>query len=121
MDIIYLHGLRCEGRIGVHKWEKNTDQVLSIDLDLAIDASKAAQSDDLKDALDYQLVTQRVQSYVVENQFDLIETLAERLSAILLEDFAVSWLRIKVDKGAAVSGAKNVGIILERGDKGASI
>ena len=115
MDIIYLHGLRCEGRIGVHNWEKSIDQVLSIDLDLAIDASKAAQSDDLTDALDYQAVAQRVQAYVAENQFDLIETLAERVSALLLEEFAVSWLRIKVDKGQAVGGVKNVGLILERG------
>lgn len=114
MDIIYLHGLRCQCRIGVWQWEKKVDQALNFDLDLGVDAVKAAKNDDLKDALDYQAVAQRVKSFASENQFDLIETLAEHLSALLIEEFDISWLRIKIDKGQAVNGVKNVGLIIER-------
>ncbi len=117
MDIIYLHGIRCECRIGVWEWEKQVDQTLMFDIDIAADTRKAAMNDELKDALDYQAVAERVKTFASENQFDLIETLAERLSAVLLEEFALFWLRIKVDKGQAVAGVKNVGLIIERGGK----
>jgi dihydroneopterin aldolase len=103
MDIIYLHGLKCECTIGVWQWEKAITQTLILDIELAADAGKAAENDDLKDALDYQAITQSVQAYAKENAFELIETLA--------------WVRIKLDKGQAVKGVKNVGVIIERGKR----
>ena len=114
MDIVYLHGLRCQCRIGVLEWEKQIEQSLILDLDLGVDAAKAAANDALKDALDYQAVAQRAQKFAADNQFDLIETLAERLAKILLDEFKTTWVRIKVDKGQAVKGVQNVGLVIER-------
>lgn len=115
MDIIYLHGLKCECTIGVWKWEKAITQTLTLDIDLASDNRKAAANDDLKDTLDYQALTKRVQVFAKDNAFELIETLVEKLAAIILDEFDTSWVRIKLDKGQAVKGVKNVGVIIERG------
>lgn len=117
MGIIYLHGLRCESTVGVWAWEKAIKQTLVLDLDLATDVAKAAKSDDLNDALDYQAVTERIQTFASENTFELIETLAEHIASLVLEEFGTPWVRVKLDKGQAVKGVKNVGVIIERGNK----
>jgi len=72
---------------------------------------------DLNDTLNYKHIADRVVEYAKENQFDLIETLIERLSEVILNEFDVSWLRMKLDKGGVVKNVKNVGIIIERGSK----
>jgi len=117
LDIIYIHGIECECVIGVWKWEKAITQKLYIDLDLATDITKSAATDDLNDTLNYKHIADRVVEYAKENQFDLIETLIERLSEVILNEFDVSWLRMKLDKGGVVKNVKNVGIIIERGSK----
>jgi dihydroneopterin aldolase len=114
MDIIYLHGLKCECTIGVWEWEKAITQTLVLDIELATDTAKAAKNDDLKEALDYQAITERVHAYAKDNAFELIETLVERIAALILNDFDTAWVRIKLDKGQAVKGVKNVGVIIER-------
>lgn len=103
--------------IGVWKWEKAITQILVLDIDLATDISNAAASDDLKDTLDYKKVSERVIDYAQANQFDLIETLVERLAEMILDEFNVSWVRIKLDKGGAVKNVKHVGIMIERGSR----
>ncbi len=113
-DIVYLHGLTCECIIGVWEWEKHITQTLVLDIDLATNNVKSAENDDLRDALDYQAIAERVQEFARSNQFELIETLAERLAKLILHEFDTSWVRIKLDKGPAVSGVKHVGVIIER-------
>jgi dihydroneopterin aldolase len=115
MDIIYLHGLKCPCTIGVWEWEKAITQTLVLDIEIATDTAKAAENDDLKDALDYQAIAARVQAYAKGNAFELIETLVERLARLILDEFSTPWVRIKLDKGQAVKGVKNVGVIIERG------
>ena len=114
MDIIYLHGLTCHCTIGVWEWEKAITQTLVLDIDLASNNSKAAANDDLKDALNYQAVTERVCAFAQDSRFELIETLAEKLADLILTEFETDWVRIKIDKGQAVKGVKNVGVIIER-------
>jgi len=117
LDIIYIHGIKCECVIGVWGWEKAITQTLYIDLDLATDITKSATSDDLKDTLNYKVIADRVIEYAKNNQFELIETLIERISEVVLSEFNVPWVRIKLDKGGAVKNVKNVGILIERGVK----
>lgn len=117
LDTIYIHGLQCECVIGVWEWEKAITQTLVLDIDLATDIRPAASSDDLKDTLDYKKVSDRVIEYAQANQFDLIETLIERLSEVILSEFNVPWVRIKLDKGGAVKHVNHVGILIERGSR----
>lgn len=114
-DTVYINQLKCECVIGVFEWEKNTTQILTLDIEMATDASLAAAEDDLTKALDYQAISESVQKFASENQFELIETMAVRMAEMILSDFDTPWIRLKIDKGQAVKGAKNVGVIVERG------
>lgn len=119
MDIVYLNDLKIDTVIGVFGWERRVRQTVSLDLEMATDTTQAAASDDLEHALDYKAVAKRLITYVGETEFQLVETLAERVAEILLGEFGVPWVRLRVNKTGAVRGARDVGVIIERrGDDG---
>ncbi|MDO7657136.1 MAG: dihydroneopterin aldolase [OM182 bacterium] len=117
MDIVYIRELEIEAIIGIYDWERETKQTVSIDLEMGCDNTKAAASEDIADALDYKSVAKRLISFVEGSEFLLVETLAERIAAIVLEEFSVPWLRLRLGKPGAVTGSKDVGVIIERGSK----
>ncbi|MEM7194611.1 MAG: dihydroneopterin aldolase [Pseudomonadota bacterium] len=117
MDIIYLHGLKVDCVIGCWDWEKQIKQTLTIDLDMGFDIRKAAASDALEDTLSYKDVSKRVEDFVSESRFELVETLIEKIADILLTEFNLTWCRVKINKFGAVRGAGDVGVIIERGEK----
>ncbi|MDH3378945.1 MAG: dihydroneopterin aldolase [Gammaproteobacteria bacterium] len=115
MDIIYLHGLKVDCVIGVWEWERRITQVITIDLDMGANIAQAARSDDLNDTLSYKAVSKRVTAFVQESRFKLVETMAERVAAILLDEFDIPWCRVRINKKGAVRGARDVGVVVERG------
>jgi len=117
MDMVYLHGLKIECIIGVFEWERRIKQAVILDLDLAVDATRAARSDRIGDALDYKAVARRVTEYVTRSEFQLVETLAERVAGLVREEFKVPWVRVRVNKKGAVRGAADAGVVIERGAK----
>ncbi len=117
MDIVYIRDLRIETIIGIFAWEREVKQIVSIDLDMASDIHAAAQSDDIKDALDYKTISKRIIQFVEQSQFQLIEALAESVSNIVRDEFKVSWLRLRISKPGALRGAQDVGLIIERGQQ----
>lgn len=114
-DIVYIHGLRAPTVIGIHPWERRVRQDVVIDLEMAWDTSRAAQSDAIADALDYQQVAERLRTLVAAQSCGLLETLAATLADALREEYGLSWLRLRVGKPGAVEGAREVGVIIERG------
>ena len=117
MDIVYISDLRIETIIGIYAWEREIRQVISIDLEMAADNRKAAATESIEDALNYKAVAKRLIQFVEESEFQLVETLAERIAEIVLDEFDVDWLRLKLGKPGAVTGSKEVGVIIERGEK----
>ena len=115
MDIIFLHDLRVETVIGIWDWERKIRQTVAIDLDMSADIAKAADSDSVDDTLNYKLVSKRLQQFVGESSFQLVETLAEKIAALILDEFEVKWVRVRVNKPGAVRGARDVGVVIERG------
>ena len=115
MDIIFLHNLKIDAVIGIWDWERKIRQTVVIDLDMAADIRIAAASDSVDDTLNYKLVAKRVQQFVAESEFQLVETLAEKIAGIIADEFGVPWVRVKVNKPGAIRGAKDVGVIIERG------
>jgi len=115
MDIIFIHELRVETTIGVHPWERQIRQTVSLDLELGVDIRPAAATDRLDDTLDYQAVAQRVSQFVSASAFQLVETLGERVAERVRQDFGVPWLRLTLRKPGAVRDAREVGIVIERG------
>lgn len=114
-DIIYIRNLKIDAIIGVVPWEREVKQTLHLDVEMAVDTSAAAVSDELADALDYAAVATRLSEVVGNSRFQLLEALAEQLVAVLQQEFAVSWLRLRIGKPGAVPAADEVGLIVERG------
>ncbi|MDF3031972.1 MAG: folB [Moraxellaceae bacterium] len=117
MDIVYIRELRIETIIGIFDWERRIRQTVSIDLEMAADIRKAAASDSIQDALDYKAVSKRLIAFVEGSEFQLVETMAEKIAALVREEFHVPWLRLQLSKPGAVRGARDVGVIIERGEK----
>ena len=88
-----------------------------LDLELATDNRRAAASDRIEDALDYAALSARVVSFIEGSEFQLIETLAEQVAAIVLGEFGVPWLRLRLAKPGAVAQARDVGVVIERGER----
>lgn len=117
MDTVYIEGLRAETVIGVYDWERTVRQTLVLDLELAGDNRRAAGRDRVEDAVDYAAVAGRVLAFVEGSDFRLIETLAERLAELVMSEFGVPWLRLRVSKPGAVMQARTVGVQIERGER----
>lgn len=117
MDIIFIRDLRINAVIGIYDWERAIRQTISLDLEMATDIRKAASSDHIDDTLNYKAVAKRVIAYVESSSFQLVETLAERVAELIREEFSVPWVRLTLNKGGAVRGAKGVGVLIERGKR----
>lgn len=115
MDTIFLRDLAVETIIGINDWERAARQKVLIDLDMSCDAARAAATDAIADTLDYKAVSKRLIGFVGESEFQLVETLAERIAAIVREEFGVAWVRVAVHKPGALRGTRDVGVVIERG------
>ncbi|MDJ0711121.1 MAG: dihydroneopterin aldolase [Woeseiaceae bacterium] len=117
MDKIFLRELKIETIIGIWDWERKIRQTVVIDLEMSADIAKAAATDDIKDTLNYKGVAKRIQQFVSESSFQLVETLAERIAGIVRDEFGVAWVRVQVHKPGAIRGSRDVGIDIERGER----
>ena len=115
MDIIFLRDMRIDTVIGIWDWERKIRQTVSIDLEMAADIRKAAATDSVDDTLNYKSVAKRLQQFVGESSFQLVETLAEEIAGIVINEFDVPWVRVRLNKPGAIRGARDVGILIERG------
>jgi dihydroneopterin aldolase len=114
MDTIYLTDLKIETVIGIFEWERRVKQTVSIDLEMSTDVARAAATDAIADALDYKAVAKAVIDYVEKSSFQLVETLAERVAGLIIEQFGVARVRLRVNKRGAIRGARDVGVMIER-------
>jgi len=111
---IYLHNLRVDTVIGVWEWERRIRQTLILDLDIGTNFRQAGHSDDIADTIDYKAVCDRVTSYTQGAECRLIEALGDRLARILFDEFAISWLRLRILKQGVLRNVRDVGIVIER-------
>jgi dihydroneopterin aldolase len=114
MDIVFIKQLAVDTVIGVYEWEKTIQQRLFFDVELSTDIRAAASADDIRQTLDYAVVCERVIALVQSGPVELIETLAERIAKMLLDDFATTQVMVQVDKPAAVPAASTVGVRIVR-------
>ena len=115
MDRVFIEELEVQTIIGIFDWEREIKQTISIDLEMEFDIRRAAETDSIEDTLDYKAVSKRLIHFIEDSEFQLVEALAERCAAIVLTDFPVNWLRLKLGKPGAVRGSSAVGVIIERG------
>ena len=117
VDTIFLHGLKVECVIGIWEWERRITQTLIFDLDIGFDTTVAARTGAIQDTLSYREVAKRVTAYAQNTRANLVETLAQGVADILLEEFGAPWCKVRVNKRGAVTGATNVGVVIERGNR----
>jgi 7,8-dihydroneopterin aldolase/epimerase/oxygenase len=114
MDKIFIHALKTETIVGIFDWERQVKQTVVMDIEFSADIRKAALSDSIDDTLNYKGVAKRVLAFVEESSFHLVETLAEHIAMLILEEFAVSWVSIALSKPGAIRSSRDVGVKLER-------
>jgi len=117
MDIVYIRELEIRTIIGIYDWEREQQQIVSLDLEMGSDIAKAAASDTIDNALDYKAVAKRLINFIENSEFYLVETMAEQVAEIVLKEFNVPWVKLRLGKPGAVTGSKDVGVIIERGSK----
>ena len=118
MDIIFIKELRADAVIGVYDWEREIRQSVVLDLEMASDNRRAAANDQIGDALDYDAISTRILAFIEGSDFQLIETMAERVAELVMREFHVKWLRLRLSKPGAVPQATDVGVMIERGVRG---
>jgi len=114
MDKIFIHALKTETIVGIFDWERQVKQTVIMDIEFSADIRKAAVSDSIDDTLNYKGVAKRVLAFVDESSFHLVETLAEHVAMLILEEFGVSWVSITLSKPGAIRSSREVGVMLER-------
>ena len=117
MDTVFINDLRIETIIGIYDWERKVRQTISLDLEMGTDIRQAAATDAIDDTLNYKAVAKRLIAFVEASEYQLVETLAEKIAAIVLDEFSVPWLKLTVHKPGAVRGSRDVGVIIERGQR----
>ncbi|WP_404397149.1 dihydroneopterin aldolase [Idiomarina loihiensis] len=114
IDVVSIEGLTVETIIGVYDWEKEKKQRLVLDIQMSWDNQRAAITDNIDDALDYALVSERVSGWVAEKPRQLIETVAEGVASLILNEFGVQNVEVRVAKPGAVPNAKTVAVSVRR-------
>jgi dihydroneopterin aldolase len=114
MDKIFLSALSVECVVGIWEWERRVKQTVIIDLEMAADIRKAASTDHIDDTIDYKKVAKRLLAFVGDSQFHLVETLTERIAELIVTEFGVAWVKVRLNKRGAIRGARDVGIEIER-------
>ena len=117
MDLVYIRELEVETVIGVYDWEREKRQRIKLDLEMGTDIRQAANTEDVDNTLNYKSVSDRLIEFIEQSEFLLIETMAEQIAEIVLHEFSVKWLRLRLGKPGAVPQAADVGVIIERGER----
>lgn len=114
MDRVFIENLTVETVIGIFDWEREIRQTVSLDLEMDFDIRRAAETDSIDDTLDYKAVAKRLIRFIERSEFGLVEALAEHCAQIVLAEFPVERLTLKLSKPGAVRGSSAVGVIIER-------
>ncbi|CAC9437275.1 Dihydroneopterin aldolase [Bathymodiolus heckerae thiotrophic gill symbiont] len=114
MDIVFIQGLKIDCVIGIYDWEREIRQDITLDIEMSADIKPASETDHIDQTLDYKAVSKRLIEFVKTSEFQLVETLAEKITQIILTEFDVERVKLTLNKGEVVTGVQGVGVIIER-------
>jgi 7,8-dihydroneopterin aldolase/epimerase/oxygenase len=114
MDTVFVRGFTVQAILGIHPAERNNPQPVRISFAMTTDVRRAAADDQIEHAVDYADACRRVAALTVEGRFQLAETLAEHIAALLLREFPIQRVRVEVEKPEAIAAADSVGVSVER-------
>lgn len=113
-DRIYVEDLRVKGTIGIFDWEKKIKQEISLSYEIDHDNLSASKEDKIEATTDYKTITKKIIAFIEDNKFELVETFAEKIAEMVITDFDVNWIKLRVSKPGALRFSKDVGVIIER-------
>ncbi|ABL02666.1 dihydroneopterin aldolase [Candidatus Ruthia magnifica str. Cm (Calyptogena magnifica)] len=114
MDIVFIQGLKIDTVIGIYDWERKIRQDIVLDIEMSANVKAASKTDHIDQALNYKAVSKYLIDFVQNSEFQLVETLAEKITQIVLKEFEVTWVKLTLNKGEVLTGAHGVGVIIER-------
>ena len=113
-DRIYVEDLSVKGTIGIFDWEKKIKQEISLSYEIDHDNLSASKEDKIEATTDYKTITKKIIAFIEENKFELVETFAEKIAEMVITDFDVNWIKLRVSKPGALRFSQDVGVIIER-------
>ncbi len=117
MDIIFLRDLKVDLFIGIYGWEREVPQTVQFDLEVGLPHSRACETDDVEDTIDYGRIVARIRESLSERRFALVEALAEHVSQLIRQEFGAPWVRVSVAKLGLIRDVKQLGVVIERGSR----
>jgi 7,8-dihydroneopterin aldolase/epimerase/oxygenase len=114
MDHIFISELKTDARVGVYAWELAAPQTIQLDIEFDLPGAKSFATDKIRDTVDYSVVVARIREILAAKHFNLIESLAEAIATLLLEEFKVPKVKVRAAKLAVIKGVKQVGVEIVR-------
>ena len=114
MDAIVIRDLRVEALIGIHQRERHVAQTVSVDLEIGLPGAAVFKSDKVADTIDYEQVALKIRALAGSGHFRLVETLAERIARLLLDDFGAPWVKVSAAKIGILADTRFVGVTIQR-------
>lgn len=114
MDKTFIKDLLVRGIIGIRDWEREKAQDILINITVFSDTTRAAETDDIADCVDYSVLAKKVQIHAESAARLTVEALANDLAKICLQEKLVQKVIVSVEKPGAVRFAKSVGVEIER-------
>lgn len=108
--IFRIEKLRLRGIVGVNAWERETPQDIVVSVEAEFDAARAVETDAIGDTVNYRTVSKRVAETVESSRYRLLESLAEALIPVVLEDPRVLRATVQVEKPGAIRDADSVSV-----------
>ena len=114
MDKIIVRDLLLRGIIGINPDERVKRQDILLNMVLYTDIRRAAESDDIEDAANYKAISKCVIDHVEASSDFLVEKLVTDIARIILSEYPIRRVRVRVEKPGALRFAKSVGIEIDR-------
>jgi dihydroneopterin aldolase len=117
MDIVFINDFRLDIVIGIYEWERRIPQTVQFDLEIGIPSKMGPRTDRIGETVDYSKVVERIEQTLREQHFLLLERLSEHVAQLVLTEFGAPWVKVSVNKIAALRNVKRLGVTIERGKR----
>ena len=114
MDAIVIRDLRVEALIGIHRRERHVLQTVSVDLEIGVPGATVFASDKVADTIDYEQVALRIKALAASGHFRLVETFADRIARMLIDELGAPWAKVSAAKLGILANTRYVGVTIER-------
>jgi dihydroneopterin aldolase len=114
MDAIVIRDLRVEALIGIHRRERHVLQTVSVDLEIGVPGATVFASDKVADTIDYEQVVLRIKALAASGHFRLVETFADRIARMLIDELGAPWAKVSAAKLGILANTRYVGVTIER-------